>query len=164
MQNPRGNKSVRSVCRLSAAHSAPLGHCSLAPQKDPLTITKQIHRPLPGLSSIVLLHDLPGRILLRPRSRIVSTLYSGSAIVGVPLLCPYQGVRKGAVKTSGGLSWKHLLISHVCQLCGAQRLELRCCVRPATLLPYPACAELRPEALRPNLSNGLPFSSSHKAD
>jgi len=32
-------------------------------------------------------------------------------------------------------------------------------VRLATLPPYPALAELRPVALRPTLSSGLPFSS-----
>jgi hypothetical protein len=33
----------------------------------------------------------------------------------------------------------------------------RCCIRPATLLPYPFLG-LRPVALRPAFSGGLPFS------
>jgi hypothetical protein len=35
----------------------------------------------------------------------------------------------------------------------------RCCGRPATLLPCPARAGVRPVALRPTLSRGLPLSS-----
>src|ERR671922_2863445 len=39
----------------------------------------------------------------------------------------------------------------------------RCCVRPATLLPCPAYAGVRPVALRPTLSRGLPLSSDGAA-
>ena len=42
-------------------------------------------------------------------------------------------------------------------VCDAQPTR-RCCVRPATLLPYPAPAGRRPVALRPTLSDGLPLS------
>src|SRR2546427_1368368 len=39
----------------------------------------------------------------------------------------------------------------------------RCCGRPATLLPCPARAGVRPVALRPTLSRGLPLSSDGAA-
>src|SRR5919198_6265302 len=39
----------------------------------------------------------------------------------------------------------------------------RCCGRPATLLPCPAGAGVRPVALRPTLSRGLPLSSDGAA-
>jgi hypothetical protein len=35
--------------------------------------------------------------------------------------------------------------------------EKRCCIYPAALLPYPDTSGLRPVALRPTLSSGLPF-------
>jgi len=34
----------------------------------------------------------------------------------------------------------------------------QCCISPATLLPYPADAGLRPVALRPALSSSLPLT------
>jgi hypothetical protein len=38
------------------------------------------------------------------------------------------------------------------------QLSMRRCFRPAALRPYPENSERRPEALRPTLSSGLPFS------
>jgi hypothetical protein len=37
--------------------------------------------------------------------------------------------------------------------------KIRCCIHPAALLPYPNVSGVRPAALRPTLSSGLPFSS-----
>jgi hypothetical protein len=37
--------------------------------------------------------------------------------------------------------------------------NIRCCIYPAALLPYPNGSGVRPVALRPTLSSGLPFSS-----
>ena len=37
--------------------------------------------------------------------------------------------------------------------------HMRCCLRLATPLPYPVFRGVRPVALRPTLSRGLPFSS-----
>ena len=38
--------------------------------------------------------------------------------------------------------------------------QKKCCIYPATLLPYPDALGLRPVALRPTFSSGLPFTSS----
>jgi len=38
--------------------------------------------------------------------------------------------------------------------------QKKCCIYPATLLPYPDDSGLRPVALRPTFSSGLPFTSS----
>jgi len=45
--------------------------------------------------------------------------------------------------------------------CEAQHLQ-EVLLSPATLLPYPRHQELRPVALRPTLSGGLPFSNEKK--
>jgi len=45
--------------------------------------------------------------------------------------------------------------------CEAQHLQ-EVLLSPATLLPYPRHQELRPVALRPTLSDGLPFSNEKK--